>query len=325
MCAEAERSRKKLQKTFNIQKSLGRSRATHRKQMENRVQEGTVFLENDFRKALEIVTTDLEGLVKFYQDVKRQQGRTKALQKLNSKEIMRKWSMNLLLMLVFSAAGQRPQVYTTLQCTDSGELSDMIEQSRRIHFFEMRTTVEKTKRKNDFPNVLVQEAALKYVEFHCRIARKIVVQRTGVIEARGDLKPLLMHTETGDFLTTAQVTRVLKGFMEYHFSEMTSINMMSLRSSFGTVMMEAYRAQRMVKNLEENDFLAILGKVMNTSVAQLRTTYIGVDRTEFERAASEFKKLYRTGGTSNGEEMEIENEGTDFNGDEDGMGVEFLA
>lgn len=316
MTTEAERSRKKLQKTFNIQKSLGRSRATQRKQLENRVQEGTVFLEEDFRRGLQIVTDDLEGLVKFYDDTKRRQGMKHAMEKLNCKEIMRKWSINLLLMLIFSAAGQRPQVYTTLPSPDSGEICDMKEQASRIHLFEMRTTVEKTRRKNDFPNVLAHESALKYVDFHCRVARGIIVQRTGVVESQGDLKPLLMHTETGDYLTTAQVTRVLKGFIEYHFSEMTGINIMSLRSSFGTVMMGAYHDQRMFKNLEENEFLAILGKVMNTSVEQLRTTYIGVDRSEFEVAANEFNKvLYPTAGMSNRERMQTENEGRSANDD----------
>ena len=289
--AEAERSRIKLQKVYNTQKSLGRSRASHRKQLEDRVAEGTVFLEEDFRRCFKIVKLELDGIIAFYESAKNSEGIEQAAAKLDSKEIIRKWSMNLLLMLIFAAAGQRPQVYTSLQCPDDSELTDMQDQASRIHFFEMRTTIEKTKRKLDFPNVLVNESAFKYVAFHQQVTRCIVVRRTQVDESKDLSKPLLMHTENGDFLTTAQVTRVLKNFMKYNFPELKHITMMSLRSSYGTMMMAAYRDKRLFTDLEEDSFLALLGKIMNTSVEQLMTTYIGIDRSEFEQSAMELNKV----------------------------------
>ena len=295
LTAEAERSRLKLQKVYNTQKSLGRSRANHRKQLEERVAEGTVFLEEDFRRSFKIVKNDLDGLISLFQSTRSSQGTKAAVERLDSQQIMRKWSMNLLLMLIFSAAGQRPQVYTTLQCPDDNELIDMKEQARRVHFFEMRTTVEKTKRKADYPNVLVHSSALVYVKFHQQIARKIIVRRTEVEEDGDPSKPLLMHTENGEFLSTSQVTRVLKNFMKCHFPDLDHITMMSLRSSYGTMMMAAYRDKRLFRGLEEDAFLGILGKVMNTSVEQLMTTYIGVDRSEFEDSARELNKVLNLG------------------------------
>lgn len=141
--AEAERSRIKLQKVYNTYKSFARSRATHGKQLDDRIAEGTVFLEGDFCKSFKIVKGQLDGLIRFFENVKASEGMQVALDRLNAKDIMPKWSMNMLLFLIFSAAGQRPQVYANLQCPDDNEIRDMEEQAGRLHFFEMRTTVEK--------------------------------------------------------------------------------------------------------------------------------------------------------------------------------------
>ena len=289
--AEAERSRIKLQKVYNTHKGFARSRATHRKQLDERIAEGTVFLEDDFRKSFKIVKGQLDGLIRFFQNVKASEGIQVALDRLNAKEIMQKWSMNMLLVLIFSAAGQRPQVYANLQCPDDNEIRDMQEQAGRLHFFEMRTTVEKTRRKSDFPNVLVHESALKYVVFQKNVVRPILVQRSKVDERAVTAKPLLMHTENGSILNTSQVTRVLKDFLEYYFPDLNNITMMSLRSSYGTMMMAAYRDKRLFRGLDEESFLGILGKIMNTSVEQLMTTYIGVDRSEFEQSARELNRV----------------------------------
>ena len=187
-----------------------------------------MFIEADFKKSFKIVKRDLVGLVSFYESIKHSQGIEQALTRLNSKEIMRKWSMDLLLMLIFSAAGQRQQVYTTLQCPDVNELAEMQEQAERIYFLQMRTTVEKTKRKNDLPNVLVHESALKYKAFHQEVTQKLNVRRTEVDKTCDHSKPVCMHTETEDFLPTAQVTCVLKNFIKYHFPDLRNITMMSL-------------------------------------------------------------------------------------------------
>lgn len=259
--------------------------------MENRISEGTVFLEKDFKKGWNSAAKDLDGLMDFFKDSEECHGTATALANFSHKDIIRKWSINLLLMLIFSAPGQRPQVYTKLQCPTDSELVDMTAQAERIHFFELRTTVEKTNRKTDFPHVLVHQKALSYVAFHQKIVRDLILKRTEVDESGDPSRPLIMHTETGDYLTTSQVTRVLKGFISYHFSELQNITMMSLRSSFGTMMMDAFRAKRLFTEMEENEFLSVIAKVINTSVEQLKTTYIGVDRHDFEEAARELSKV----------------------------------
>lgn len=104
-------------------------------------------------------------------------------------------------------------------------------------------------------------------------------------------RSLLMHTENGSILNTSQVTGALKDFLEYYFPDLNNITMMSLRSSYGTMMMAGYRDKRLFRGLDEESFLGILGKIMNISVEQLMTTYIGVNRSEFEQSARELNRV----------------------------------
>lgn len=195
--AEAERSRIKLQNIYNTQKRLGRSRANHRKQLDERVAEGTAFLEDNFRRCVKIVKLELDEFVAFHESAKHSVGIEQAVAKLDSKEIIRKRSINLLLMLIFAAVGQRPQVYTTLQFPDKRELTDMQDQAGRIYIFEMRTTIEKTKAKLDFPDVLVDESGFKYFAFHQQVTRRIIVRRAQMDESGDSSKPCLCAPKVG--------------------------------------------------------------------------------------------------------------------------------
>jgi len=47
------------------------------------------------------------------------------------------------------------------------------------------------------------------------------------------------------------------------------------------MMMGAYRAQKCFKTETEEGFLTILAKQMNTSIEQLRSTYVGMDSEDF--------------------------------------------
>ena len=52
-------------------------------------------------------------------------------------------------------------------------------------------------------------------------------------------------------------------------------------------MMMAYNQKKIFRDLEEDEFLAKIAKVMNSSPEQLKNTYIGIDRSEFEQTAKE--------------------------------------
>ena len=77
---------------------------------------------------------------------------------------------------------------------------------------------------------------------------------------------------------------------------------MTLRSSYCTMMMKAYSQKRIFRNLDQEGFLMKLANVMNTSPEQLKTTYIGVDRSDFEDTAKELVSVLDISLTDNNDE-----------------------
>ena len=290
--AESERARIKVQKMFNVQKSRGRSRAAERKTFENRVSEGTVFLPQDFRNCCDDVRRKLDGIIRFFESTAMVMGKDGAISKIQETSVIQKWSINMLLLMIFAAAGQRPQVYSQLQVPTDSELQQMKAQARRAKFFQLRTMVEKTRRSADIPNVLVPDYVLPYLEFHLSIVRDAVLDRTRVNEEAAQDKPILMHTETGEFLTTTQIRKCLRSFLESEYPGLAGVTVMSLRSSYCTMMMRLHREGEIFRNLNEERFLGLLAKNVNTSVEQLLTTYVGVDQDDFEISAKELMKCF---------------------------------
>lgn len=289
--AEAERSRLKLQKYFNVQKALGRRLATQKKQMSERIAEGIVFFPADFKRGRKKAREQLQGILNTYVHVKNDRGAQVAREKVSQAAVIHKWFINMLLLLIFSAGGQRPQAYSQMQTPTETELLDMSESVRLHDFFQLRTAMEKTQRSLDMPNVIVPGFVLKYVRFHTKIMRKVVVEKTSVDEQADDDRPLIMHTETGEALTTPQVTNTLKGYLRCAMPEAQNITMMSLRSSYCTMVMQDYRQKKIFPTLSEQEFLEVLSKNLNTSPEQLRSTYIGIDVAEFEDTAKELVKV----------------------------------
>ena len=58
-------------------------------------------------------------------------------------EVMRKWYMNFMLLLLFAAEVQRPQTDTKLKAPTEGENSEMKNQASTLPFFEVQTLSEK--------------------------------------------------------------------------------------------------------------------------------------------------------------------------------------
>lgn len=244
MKAEAERWRLKLRKIFHSQKALARRASAQKKRLSERIAEARVFFPADFRKGRTKAKEGLEGIMKTYKRVAEKYGSEIALNRVCTDKIIRKWFINLLLLLIFSAGGQRPQVYAQLQTPNSIEISDMKEKVRNGGYFELRPGVEKTIRSVDMPNVIVPGFVLKYVEFHVEVMRKRVIENACVQELNANDMPLIVHTENGEQLSTPQITKTLKAFLSCQMPEAENVTMMSLRSSYGTSMMHEYRQKK---------------------------------------------------------------------------------
>ena len=234
----------------------------------------------------------LDGIMKAHEVTLAREGRREARKLVGQRGVVNKWGFNLLLLLIFSAAGQRPQVHTQLQCPTENELADMEAETARRRYFELRTLCEKTERSLDMPHVLVPPMALTCVQFHMKHMREIVTQRAGAEEDAFWDKPLLIHTQNGEQLSTAQVTGTLKRFLKMQCPEMSNLTVMTLWSSYATMVMKQYRDKEVFCHLDEDAFLTVLSKSMNTSKEQWMTTYFGIDNADFESCARElFKNL----------------------------------
>lgn len=119
------------------------------------------------------------------------------------------------------------------------------------------------------------------------IVRPIIVMDLGIEEDPGDDNPLLMDTRNGDNLRTGLVRHTLRGFLKRIDPELTKVTPMSLRASYATMMLKKYRDGTIFNEKSEDEFLASLAKVMNTSVEQLSHTYAGLDRSDFHDIAKE--------------------------------------
>lgn len=143
-------------------------------------------------------------------------------------------------------------------------------------------------------HVLVPPMVLLYIQFHMKYMRDIVTRRADVQEDNFCEKPLIIHTQPGEQLSTAQVTGTLKRFLKFQCPEMASVTVMSLRSSYATMVMQQYRKKEVLCHLDEEAFLNVLSNSMNTSKEQLLTTYISIDNADFEFCARELVKNLST-------------------------------
>lgn len=288
--AEAERSRLKLQKICNVHKSLARRAATRKKQVDTRIEEGRIFFGKDFEEARGKTKRNLNGIMRHYRSLIDDGKKRRALRKVSEEAVVSKWFINMLFALVFSAGGQRPQAYAKMQVPNTAQLRDMEESACQRDYFEMETRHEKTVRSLDMPHIIVPGWLLKYIKFHVQVMRPIVVEQTHVVESNAENRPLLMHTKKGRMLTTREITSTLQSILEVCMPEATNVTMMTLRAIHATMMMQMFRNKKLFTDLNEQEFLSMLGKSMNTSVKQLLTTYIGVDQGNFEGISRELVK-----------------------------------
>lgn len=280
--AEAERSRIHLRSIFNVQKVLGRQRATDRRVIDDRIARAAIFMPQDFSRCKQKIRHALDSILASFDSHTVDHGVTAAVTTVfREGRTKNKWCMNLINLLVLTGGGQRPQVYTQLQLPSSSELTDMTQRAREQGFIEMSTVKEKTSRSLRMPFVLFPSYVLKYVRFHCSTVRPAIIDQAEKDESDLVHKSLLIHTENGHSLITPQVTKTFQAFLRMSEPTLADMTVMMLRSSYGTMMMHSYREKKIFPNLDEAAFLDTLSTQMNTSVDQLRSTYIGLDHTDY--------------------------------------------
>lgn len=96
---------------------------------------------------------------------------------------------------------------------------------------------------------------------------------------------LLLHSRKGSILSTNQITCSFKRFIVDYDASLTNVTSMTLRASFATAMFRAFKSGNLFKRKSESFFFEHISALMNTSVEQMRSTYITIDSLDFESSA----------------------------------------
>ncbi|KAI0560771.1 angiomotin [Gracilaria domingensis] len=278
-----------LNTTFNAAKSRAREQYRANQSADDRILKQTIVTKKHLELGIRTAKAKLEDILEVFRETEGKESRKQALSEFAAtKGLLDKWCVNFVGLIALTGGGQRPQAYARLQCPSRQSLKDLWSAEIRTPkgMFEMKTFREKTARALDVPNVNFPKFILPFVAFHVEIVRPIVMKRRKIPMSQEFKRnrPLLFHTRTGLYLTSSHISRSIKTFMRGIDSSLKSVTAMTLRTSFATVMLHDYRNGKFTrkgKKLEEDKFLDLMAKQMNTSVEQLRTTYMSCHSQDF--------------------------------------------
>lgn len=122
---------------------------------------------------------------------------------------------------------------------------------------------------------------LKYVGFHCSIVRPAIVEAVEFDESELIHKPMLIYSETANSPITPQRRKTFQAFLRVCESTLADSTILMLTSSYGMMMMHRSRRNELFPTYVEIVFLETLAIQMNTSFEELRSTYIGLDNSDY--------------------------------------------
>jgi hypothetical protein len=213
--------------------------------------------------------------------------------------LVRKYSLLLLIYIVLTGGGQRPQVYTSLQHPAERVVSGWEDESGNSAGgpVKLYPTSEKTPRGTFSPGILFPEISSSFFATYIRIIRPEVMRRSG--RAANDLadvgRVFLVHTETGRPLSGENLRNTLRLYfsgLQGLSGDLSRVTVMTVRASFASMMFRSFRNGEFSGRCFE-EFLSELAETMNTSVEMLRNTYIIANGVEFDDAASAFLRASR--------------------------------
>ena len=191
----------------------------------------------------------------------------------------------------------------------------MSEMARINVFQELHTVREKTRRSLAIPYVLFPAHILPYIKFHCAVFRPLILKAARLDESDMSNKPLIVHSESGVELSSPQITITFKLFLSVSERTLVDCTVMTLRSSYGTIMMKSFREKKIFPTVTEAAFLDIMAQQMNTSLEQLRSTYVDIDHTGYvDTARSLVRALAVATGAAEVEEDAEKRDDHEFSG-----------
>jgi hypothetical protein len=213
--------------------------------------------------------------------------------------LVRKYSLLLLVYIVLTGGGQRPQAYCSLQHPDDDIVRQWEEKSGNEAGgpVKLYPTAEKTPRGTFSPGILFPEIASSFFSTYCRLIRPAVMRSSRKVasDMASTNRALLVHTETGLPLSGENLRSTLRqyvGGLGGLSGDLSRVTVMTVRASFASMMFRSFR-KGAFPGQSFDEFLCELAEVMNTSTEMLRGTYIAADGKEFDEAASAFLRVSR--------------------------------
>lgn len=209
---------------------------------------------------------------------------------LNRKELVNKWNMNFIALLLVFGNGQRNQVYTFLKCPKQTELIHFEEskggsQSKEALKIPIHED-EKRPRDSRMPFLMVDPTVFPYVKFHATFFLPFLLSKYRIDKRLKDSEKLILDTRNGKAVNSDNIRSTLSSWVNF-VAPGNNITPMDLRSSYATIMVRRH-AQRLeldgdsaFKNLSEEDFITMLAAMMGTSAAQIRQVYASSSHAKY--------------------------------------------
>lgn len=282
----------------NTSKQEGRQRAALLRNRDTRELNGSVIHPSDFTKFLSSIQHRLTCIMNAFETCMESKDRSNKSTIQVSKRffggneaLLDKWCLNMLGLIVLSCAGQRPEVFWQLQVPSAVQLKQMKHDSESCDYFEIPVLREKKPRSIAMPFPIIPSKMFQFLKFHISVVRPTILWTSGECEESKGNKPLLLHSKKGTSLCTKQITAGIKKVLQHLDPEIGNVTSMMLRSSFATMMFEQYRRKEIMMHMSETEFLETVAIYMNTSVEQLRSTYILIGKESFSDVAHQIAKI----------------------------------
>lgn len=259
--------------------------------IESRIEQGRFLSARDFQNAVKIAKKRLDGVMMTLENEEFSSFEAMAEERPN---IVRKWCLNFLALLIFEGGGQRPQVYASLRLPSVVDLTLSDADLRTSEFFTLKTGLEKRPRPAHAPYFTLPRSVFDYVEFHTKKVIPVLHLRAGEAIEDWEKEGLILHSEDGRLLSSGDITNSLRSFMTRIDGELKDITTMDVRSCFATRAIMEYNESRHNNrtSVSKEAYLSDLSDHMNTSINMLERVYAAVDSREFHQVAERVYQVF---------------------------------
>ena len=158
-------------------------------------------------------------------------------------DLMLKWCINFLALLVVYGSGQRNQVYTFLKCPDISYVEDFVRahddgsghEPLKLHIHER----EKRVRDSRLPFIMLDPVTAPYISFHTQFFQPLLLKRYNKELGTVDGQKLLLDTKNGSPLSSNNVRHSFRRWVKDIDNEL-SITPMDIRSGYATMMIRPH-------------------------------------------------------------------------------------